>query len=891
MEKNNDYWVRRAEQLEDAQHNKGVRFNSKLKKQYKQAEQAIQKDIDAWYSRFALNNEISLQEARKLLTKNELEEFHWNVMDYIAKGRENAISHAWEKQLENASAKWHISRLEALKIQMQNHVEFLYDGEQLSMADFLTDVYTDNYYHTAYEIQKGFNVGYDLMRLDEDKIQKVLSKPWAADGSNFSSRIWKHKAQLVSELHNGLTQSIIRGQSPQALTKHIAERFKVSEGQAARLVMTETAFIQSASTRDCYKEMGVEQYEFVATLDSRTSELCQSLDGKVLPMAQYEVGVTAPPVHCWCFDKETEVYTSDGWKLFAELNGTEEVWTLDKETLIPEWQKPMNYIAYRYTGKMMHFQNDRTDIVVTPNHRMLVQNMDSSVKDKSYKLRRADSIGLTSKNRMLAGCEWEGQKEQTAILGGREVDIETYLKFMAYWLADGSCTPDRGSYNIKIAQCDNDWMYEELSKLPYNIYKGKEALMIHDKTLGEELIKYGKCTDKYIPELIKGLSSELIEIFLYAYAKTDGTVKKGKLWKGYHFSDSITFYSTSKAIADGLGELIMKVGGRPSFRLDKRTGREVEFKNGTYALNYDCWAVYWNKQIHSWINNMNVTELDYDDMVYCLEVERHNTLLVRRNGKVLWSGNCRSTTAPYFDDEFELNAERAARKDDGEIYYVPASMKYPEWKKAFVDGGSKDGLTVLTAGAVAKEIALSNEKDIENNAKSGKVEIGKGIDSEIKDKNGNNVVNPNYDKDISYQANCGNCSVAYEMRRRGLDVEANPSAGMLVEEWEELFVGATMEFLKTKKGIPYVETLSERLLQYGDGARGSVFVRWKAIHQGHFFSWEVENGKVRFIDAQDGTLDAASYFENAAGTSIRFVRWDNLEPSEQAKKAYKERGK
>lgn len=339
--KSNEYWQKRFTALEDAQNRKGTEYYAELEKQYTRAAREVQNDIDVWYSRFATNNGISLQEARKMLSKNELEEFHWNVMQYIEKGRENAISHAWEKQLENASAKWHISRLEALKVQMQNHVELLYGNEQDSLAEFLVDVYTDNYYHTAYEIQKGFNVGYDLMRLDRNKIEKVLSKPWAADGSNFSDRIWKHKAQLVSELHNGLTQSIIRGQDSKALIEHISKRFEVSKGQAARLVMTETSFIQSASTRDSYKELGVEQYEIVATLDRKTSELCRGLDGKHFPLSQYEIGATAPPFHVWC-RTTTVPYFDDEFELDAERVARGEdgsTYYIPASMKYPEWKE------------------------------------------------------------------------------------------------------------------------------------------------------------------------------------------------------------------------------------------------------------------------------------------------------------------------------------------------------------------------------------------------------------------------------------------------------------------------------------------------------------------------------------------------------------------------
>jgi hypothetical protein len=60
---------------------------------------------------------------------------------------------------------------------------------------------------------------------------------------------------------------------------------------------------------------------------------------------------------------------------------------------------------------------------------------------------------------------------------------------------------------------------------------------------------------------------------------------------------------------------------------------------------------------------------------------------------------CRTVTAPYFDDDF---GERAARGADGEVYYVPSAMKYPEWEKSFVGGGSKDGLQELAKNGIVK---------------------------------------------------------------------------------------------------------------------------------------------------------------------------------------------
>lgn len=298
--KSREYWNKRFELLEASQLNKGAKYYAELEKQYLKACSDVQKEVDAWYARFANENGITLQDAAKRLNGKELEEFRWSVQEYIEKGRTLNISDKWKRELENASAKFHVTRLESLKLQMQNHVEVLYGNESDEVTSLMRKMYEDGYYHTAYEIQKGYGIGYSLMKLDTNTVEKVITKPWAADGSNFSSRIWKSKNQLVNELHNGLTQAIIQGKNSYKVTEDIAKKFNVSKAQAGRLVATESAFFSSASRRDCFKELGVKEFQIVATLDNRTSELCQSLDGQHFLMSEYEMGVTAPPFHPNC---------------------------------------------------------------------------------------------------------------------------------------------------------------------------------------------------------------------------------------------------------------------------------------------------------------------------------------------------------------------------------------------------------------------------------------------------------------------------------------------------------------------------------------------------------------------------------------------------------------
>lgn len=300
--KNSEYWQKRFELLEASQINKGVDFNCDLKKQYEIAKTYIQGRIADFYLRFAKNNNLdNLSDAKKLLNKNELEEFKWTVFEYIDNAKAHGADKDWIKKLENASIKARVSRLEYIEMQMQQQVELLTALKSEGIKQLLCDVYYDKYIKTAYEVSKGLGVGIEIYGLNTETVEKIITKPWTPDGSNFSTRIWgNHRAQLVNSLKTQLSQSIIRGNGPKEAIENISKLFDVDFNKASNLVQTELAFFSSAAQKDMFDELNVEKYEIVATLDTRTSEICQEMDGKIFDEKDYKEGVTAPPFHCRC---------------------------------------------------------------------------------------------------------------------------------------------------------------------------------------------------------------------------------------------------------------------------------------------------------------------------------------------------------------------------------------------------------------------------------------------------------------------------------------------------------------------------------------------------------------------------------------------------------------
>ena len=298
--RNADYWRGRFSILEDSAHREAQRTIQDMEELYLDAQRSVQKEIESWYARFAVNNQISLTDARKWLTAGQLEEFHWSVEQYIKIGEQAGLDAAWLKKLENASARFHISRLEAVQTGIQQQLELLYGNQVDSLDALLKKVVGNGYTHTAFEVQKGVGLGWDITGLDQKKLETLLSKPWTTDGRTFRDRCWLNKNDLVGSVSKSLTQGLLRGDSPAKITTAIQKQFGVHRYKAGRLVNTETTYFNAVATKECYKDLDVEMVEIIETLDSHTCSICGGLDGKVIPISQYEPGVTVPPFHPNC---------------------------------------------------------------------------------------------------------------------------------------------------------------------------------------------------------------------------------------------------------------------------------------------------------------------------------------------------------------------------------------------------------------------------------------------------------------------------------------------------------------------------------------------------------------------------------------------------------------
>ena len=299
--KSKEYWEGRFIDLQRSQLKRADSFAHELEDLHARMQKEIDDDITVWHKKVATANGISMADAKKLMSRKDRKEFQWTLEEYEQHAKADLLSGVTSANVMNASANWHLSYLDGMKLQLEHHVDKLYKNIDSKTRNHFKESLNENYLNTAFELQKGIGIGEKMeVPYDERKLENILRTPWASDGKNFSQRIWKDRTQLVNNLQRNLSESVIRGDSDTDMIQALSKDEKKAEFNTRRLVETESAYFDSLSEQECCENFGVEKYRFLAVLDMKTSDICQELDNKVFLEKDRQVGVNAPPMHPFC---------------------------------------------------------------------------------------------------------------------------------------------------------------------------------------------------------------------------------------------------------------------------------------------------------------------------------------------------------------------------------------------------------------------------------------------------------------------------------------------------------------------------------------------------------------------------------------------------------------
>jgi hypothetical protein len=377
-----------------------------------------------------------------------------------------------------------------------------------------------------------------------------------------------------------------------------------------------------------------------------------------------------------CFDEKTRVLTHDGLRFFHELNGNEEIATLNPKTGFLEYQKPKRLFSYEYKGDMIYFRGITIDLLVTPNHNLyfknrhgpndfslaaaeqvLEENSWSNIQFKRdakwYGTRGNDFFEIppqTEKRRAFEALKgWKGTLLEFSrrwpisyktvrrwnkgthaprvFQSPQRFALNDWLSFLGWYLSEGSTSPGG---NVCISEKSGQYHDEILALLHKMGLSAFVALSMDVKFAHTELSLYlkqfGTAKKKYVPPDIKDLPTEKLMILLDSLMKGDGHLENGKY---RHYKTS------SKQLAMDVFEIALKCGYGVTIQQYQNKGHQFGKRWIRGGIYYRIGFSHIKKTPRLAIEPKLI---DYDGNIFCLEVPNH-ILFVERNGKTCWSGN------------------------------------------------------------------------------------------------------------------------------------------------------------------------------------------------------------------------------------------------------------
>ena len=257
---------------------------------YRESAEDIQRHIDADIQRFATREGVSMVEARKIISKTDVEAFQSKARRYV---KEKNFTPTANKELRAYNVTLRTNRLELLQARINlDTIALALEEERL------TDRYIRSVAMSEYERQAGIL----NMSVPSQKQLNLLAKSVAlsdVSGATFSDRIWANQHELRDAINQTIERALIRGEHPRnsaaSIKRLIRDEYGMKKRAADRILVTESARAQSIAMAETFIDAGIEEYIWIAEPDACPE--CSELDGQVFKLGD---GPMPPEPHPNC---------------------------------------------------------------------------------------------------------------------------------------------------------------------------------------------------------------------------------------------------------------------------------------------------------------------------------------------------------------------------------------------------------------------------------------------------------------------------------------------------------------------------------------------------------------------------------------------------------------
>ena len=291
---------------------------------YRESAEDIQRHIDADIQRFATREGVSMVEARKIISKTDVEAFQSKARRYV---KEKNFTPTANAELRKFNVTMRTNRLELLQARINlDTIALALEEERL------TDRYIRSVAMSEYERQAGI---LNMSIPSQTQLNRLARSVALSDvsGATFSDRIWANQHELRETINQTIERALIRGEHPRnsaaSIKRLIRDEYGMKKRAADRILVTETARAQSIAMAEAFIDAGIEEYIWIAEPDACPE--CSELDGQVFKLGD---GPMPPEPHPNCRCSTAGHYELEGDEKETDIERESENSTIEKFDLL-----------------------------------------------------------------------------------------------------------------------------------------------------------------------------------------------------------------------------------------------------------------------------------------------------------------------------------------------------------------------------------------------------------------------------------------------------------------------------------------------------------------------------------------------------------------------------
>lgn len=259
----------------------------------------VKREVGDLYAEYSVEGLLNYAEVNRMVNSGQLTVYRRMIAQIINETQQIQDEY-YRLELERLYATKEMTVLDSKVNLVEAFLLVLLMKNTKTVLESLSGTYKNAYNHIIYDSYRKMGISFLFEKLTDDLVVDRVVSDWSGDTFIDAIKIKRHT--LIRDIKRTIVTGIRRNEAYKKIVLELNNLIKGGKGYKSihKILRQETTRVLAEAQAQGYEQAGISQYRYTATLDNRTTEICQRKDGNVYAFKDKEIGVNFPPLHIGC---------------------------------------------------------------------------------------------------------------------------------------------------------------------------------------------------------------------------------------------------------------------------------------------------------------------------------------------------------------------------------------------------------------------------------------------------------------------------------------------------------------------------------------------------------------------------------------------------------------